>query len=54
LLQRCLYRLSAEPRFARVLSGLRIARIEPAPQAEYSALLDYTRQAAELGYPVLA
>jgi ABC-type phosphate/phosphonate transport system substrate-binding protein len=54
VLQRCLYRLSAEPRFASALSGLRIARIEPAPQAEYSAILDYARQAAELGYPVLA
>ncbi|WP_245767201.1 phosphate/phosphite/phosphonate ABC transporter substrate-binding protein [Stigmatella erecta] len=53
-LQRCLYRMSAEPRFASVLSGLRLARIEPAPQAEYSALLDHARRAAELGYPVLA
>ncbi len=54
VLQRCLYRLSAEPRFASALSGLRIARIEPAPQAEYSAILDYARQAADLGYPILA
>lgn len=53
-LQRCLFILSAEPRYRPVLDGLRISRIEPAPQAEYSALLDYGREAAELGYPTLA
>ena len=54
VLQRCLYRMSSDPRFAAALSGLRIARIEPAPDAEYKAILNYEREAADLGYPVLA
>jgi ABC-type phosphate/phosphonate transport system substrate-binding protein len=52
-LRRCLFAMSDEPRFRPVLDGLRIARIEPAGDAEYRALLDYGREAAELGYPDL-
>jgi ABC-type phosphate/phosphonate transport system substrate-binding protein len=54
ILRKCLFRMSDDPAFAPVLSPLRMARIEPAGQAEYSALLDYGRQAAELGYPEIA
>ena len=52
-LRRCLFQLSDESRFRPVLDGLRIARIEPAGDAEYQALLDYGREAAALGYPDL-
>jgi ABC-type phosphate/phosphonate transport system substrate-binding protein len=53
-LQACLFRLSEDPRFGAALSGLRIARIEAAPDAEYARLLDYVQEAADLGYPDLA
>jgi ABC-type phosphate/phosphonate transport system substrate-binding protein len=54
VLKRCLLQLSEDPRFGAALSGLRIARIEPAPEGEYSGIMDWEREAADLGYPILA
>jgi ABC-type phosphate/phosphonate transport system substrate-binding protein len=54
ILKRCLFQLSEDPRFGAVLGALRIARIEPAPQGEYDALLGLEREAAGLGYPAIA
>jgi ABC-type phosphate/phosphonate transport system substrate-binding protein len=53
ILKACLLQMSDDPAFRPALDGLRISRIEPAPDAEYQALLGYERRAAELGYPVL-
>ncbi len=53
-LKRCLFQMSDDPRFGAELSGLRIARIEPAPRAEYDALLRLEREAVDLGYPAIA
>ncbi len=54
LLQGCLFEMSADPAFRPVLDGLRMARIEPAQEEDYNRLLDYEREAAELGYPAIA
>jgi ABC-type phosphate/phosphonate transport system substrate-binding protein len=54
LLKRCLFALSDDPAFRPALDGLRIGRIEPAPQQEYRALLDYEHEAARMGYPQIA
>ena len=53
-LQRCLFRLSDDPACRPALDGLRIARIEPAEESEYRAMMAYEREAAELGYPAIA
>lgn len=53
ILKSCLFQLSDDPRFGAALGGLRIARIEAAPQADYDALLDLEKAAADLGYPDL-
>ncbi len=45
--------IGSEPRYAAVREGLMIARIEDVPDAAYRGLLDYEREAAELGYPRL-
>ena len=45
--------IGSEPRYAAVRKGLMIARIEDVPDAAYRGLLDYEREAAELGYPRL-
>jgi hypothetical protein len=46
-------RIGGEPRYAAVRAGLMIAGIEDVPDAAYRGLLDYEREAAELGYPQL-
>ena len=51
ILRKALFEMSADPAARPVLDALRIERIEPAPQADYTALLDYERQAADMGYP---
>jgi ABC-type phosphate/phosphonate transport system substrate-binding protein len=53
ILRECLFELSEDPRYRPVLDGLRINRIEPALEQDYPPLLDYEREAAELGYPEL-
>ena len=45
--------IGSEPRFAAVCEGLMIAGIEDVPDDAYRKLLDYEREAAELGYPRL-
>jgi ABC-type phosphate/phosphonate transport system substrate-binding protein len=45
--------LLTEPRYAAVRQGLMIAGIEDVPDNAYRGLLDYEREAAELGYPQL-
>lgn len=53
-LKRSLFKMSEDPQYGPVLAGLRIARIEPAPRAEYDALLGLEREARDLGYPQIA
>ncbi|MEI6200997.1 MAG: PhnD/SsuA/transferrin family substrate-binding protein [Enhydrobacter sp.] len=53
-LQAALLRLAADPARRPVLDGLRLRTITMPDPAAYVALLDYERQAAELGYPELA
>jgi len=48
-----LHQLGSDPRYEAVRAGLMIAGIEDVPDAAYRGLLDYERQAAELGYPEL-
>ena len=51
---RCLFRMSEDSRYRPVLSALRIAKIEPAPESEYRDILRLQREAADMGYPELA
>jgi ABC-type phosphate/phosphonate transport system substrate-binding protein len=53
-LQSALFRLAADPARRPVLDGLRVRTISMPDPAAYASLLDYERQAAELGYPELA
>ncbi len=53
-LRRALLRLTAAPDRRPVLDPLRIRTISPAAPETYQVLLDYERQAAELGYPEVA
>src|SRR5476651_894495 len=53
-LQSALFRLAADPARRPVLDGLRLRTISMPDPAAYASLLDYERQAAELGYPELA
>ena len=48
-----LHKLGSEPRYEAARAGLMIAGIQDVPGAAYSGLLDYEREAAELGYPEL-
>lgn len=52
-LREALLALPDDPRLGEAMKTLRITRIEPAPEAEYAAILDYEREAAGLGYPDL-
>lgn len=54
MMKTCLFEMSEDPAFRPALDGLRIARIEPALEQDYSRLLDYEREAIELGYPEIA
>ncbi|MBV8776527.1 MAG: PhnD/SsuA/transferrin family substrate-binding protein [Alphaproteobacteria bacterium] len=53
LLRRALRAVASEPRYARVRTDLKIAGIADVPDAAYAGLLDYEREAAALGYPML-
>jgi ABC-type phosphate/phosphonate transport system substrate-binding protein len=53
ILQAALRTLGNESRYAAVCAGLMITAIEDVPDAAYRGLLDYEREAAELGYPQL-
>jgi ABC-type phosphate/phosphonate transport system substrate-binding protein len=53
ILHAALHRLGSEPRYAAIRAGLTINGIEDVPDAAYRGLLDYEREAAELGYPEL-
>lgn len=53
-LQAALFRLAADPDRRPILEGLRLRTIAKPDPAAYAGLLDYARQAAELGYPELA
>jgi ABC-type phosphate/phosphonate transport system substrate-binding protein len=52
-LRAALRRIGGEPRYAAARAGLMISGIEDVPDAAYRGLLDYEREAAELGYPEL-
>jgi ABC-type phosphate/phosphonate transport system substrate-binding protein len=54
VLRAALAELAKSPRYAAVRQGLLIADIVDVPDAAYRGLLDYEREAAALGYPVLA
>ena len=45
--------LGSETRYEAARAGLKIADIANVPDAAYAGLLDYEREAAALGYPVL-
>jgi hypothetical protein len=49
-----LTRLGREPHTATARAGLSITDIVDVPAAAYRRLLEYEREAAELGYPELA
>jgi ABC-type phosphate/phosphonate transport system substrate-binding protein len=53
-LQAALFRLAADPARRPVLDGLRLRTITMPDPAAYAGLLDYEREAADLGYPELA
>lgn len=52
-LRAALLALTSKPEHRPVLQALRIATIGPASLAPYERILDYEREAAELGYPEL-
>jgi ABC-type phosphate/phosphonate transport system substrate-binding protein len=54
ILRAALRALAHEPRYATVRQGLMLTDIVDVPDAAYSGLLNYEREAATLGYPVLA
>jgi ABC-type phosphate/phosphonate transport system substrate-binding protein len=54
ILRAALAELAKSPRYAAVRDGLLIADIVDVPDSAYRGLLDYEREAAALGYPVLA
>lgn len=54
ILRDALTRLGGEPQTAAARAGLSIANIVDVPAAAYRRLLEYEREAAELGYPELA
>jgi len=53
ILRTALRRLARDPRHAAARAGLRIGDIVEVPDSAYRGLLDYERQAAQLGYPEL-
>jgi ABC-type phosphate/phosphonate transport system substrate-binding protein len=53
ILHAALHKLVSNPRYATARAGLLITGIEDVPDAAYRGLLDYEREAAELGYPEL-
>ena len=53
ILRTALRRLACDPRLAAARAGLRIADIVEVPDRAYRGLLNYKREAAELGYPEL-
>jgi ABC-type phosphate/phosphonate transport system substrate-binding protein len=53
ILRHSLFQLSEDAQYRPVLDGLRIGRIEPALEQDYPPLLEYEREAADLGYPDL-
>ena len=54
MLRAALRVLATEPRYAAVRHDLLLEDIRDVPAAAYRGLLDYEREAAELGYPELA
>jgi hypothetical protein len=46
--------LAHNPRYAKARHGLLVTDITDVPDTAYRGLLDYEREAAELGYPALA
>lgn len=53
ILRAALRTLVKEQCYEAICAGLMIVGIEDVPDAAYQGLLDYEREAAELGYPVL-
>jgi hypothetical protein len=54
ILRDALIRLERGPHTAAARAGLMITDIVDVPAAAYRRLLEYEREAAELGYPALA
>ena len=53
-LQAALFRLATDPAYRAVLEGLRLRTFSTPDPTAHARLLDYERQAADLGYPELA
>jgi ABC-type phosphate/phosphonate transport system substrate-binding protein len=53
-LRAALLRMANDPGHKSVLRGLRIETITPVDLADYERIMAYEREAADLGYPVLA
>jgi ABC-type phosphate/phosphonate transport system substrate-binding protein len=53
ILRTALRAVGSEPRYAAARAGLSLSGIEDVPDAAYRGLLDYEREAAEMGYPQL-
>ena len=53
ILRTALKTLGNDPRYAAARAGLMISGIADVPDAAYAGLLDYEREAAELGHPEL-
>jgi ABC-type phosphate/phosphonate transport system substrate-binding protein len=53
ILRDALHRVATDPRYAGARGGLMISGVEDVPDVAYRGLLDYEKQAAELGYPQL-
>jgi len=54
VLRAALREFAHNPRYAKARRGLMVTDIVDVPAAAYRGLLDYQREAAELGYPALA
>jgi len=54
ILREALHTIATEARYAAMRCDLLLDDIQDVPAAAYRGLLDYEREAAELGYPELA
>jgi hypothetical protein len=54
ILRKALRVLAHEARYEAVRNGLRLTDIVDVPDTTYRGLLDYEREAGDLGYPALA
>jgi ABC-type phosphate/phosphonate transport system substrate-binding protein len=53
ILRDALHLVTTDPRYTAARAGLMISGVEDVPDDAYRGLLDYEKEAAELGYPQL-